>query len=203
MAITFEMEPSEVRILASGSTPLTEISFAATSGVAWMLGRGVHWIKGIATEEGRFFRLTVRAMSDPRPLAMSNFTTIVEMVRAGYFPIELRKEQQIIPGGPEVTPRDGNNRVSSNTEGTLTNTFELRPELALAALAFGVGDQFVGDLSNGATVVEWRGSAKLCQQWHNVGMTPQQAEHFARNRWCYDPKWTAQKIIENFNRKKS
>lgn len=203
MAISFEMEPSEVRILASPKTLLTEISFAATSGVAWMLGRGVHLIKGIATEEGRHFRLTLRAMSDPRVLALSNFSTVVDMVRAGYFPIELQESQRLGPPGEKVIPRDGNNRVATNTEGTLTNTFELKPELALAALAFGVGDQMTGDLANGATVVEWRGSAKLCQQWFNVGLAPEQADRFARERWCYDPTWTAQKIIDNLNRKKA
>jgi hypothetical protein len=197
MPVTLELDSKVVNIYALESTPLPEISFAISSGMAWMMGQGVYMVTGnVFNEKNRALSINIRALVTPKPLMHSTHSTVAGLVETGYLPRALHVKETISPGESVIRAHDGNNRVGSNREGTFINTGDLRPDVSLGDLAFGVADQFVGQFCQGAKAVEWRGSLKLCQVWFNIGMTPTELGEYATRPYCYQPDWTAQTIID-------
>ncbi len=196
MSIALEMEPRAVNITAKANTPLPEISFAVSSGMTWMMGQGVYMVRcGVFMNGGKLL-LCMQALTTPKPLMHSTHSTVAGLVESGYLPKELHVKETINPGESVIRAHDGNNRVGSNQEGTFTNTGDLKPDVSLGDLAFGVADQFVGQFCQGAKQVEWRGSLKLTQVWFNIGMTPTELRDYAVQPYCYLPNWTAQTILD-------
>jgi len=185
--VQYQIENDLISLKVPGNHTLPELSQLFDFSFCWWLGRGVYKFTVVRFKdpEGNLEALIV-PKSRPKVLAVSPVTDLATLVKEKYFPTELHAVEALIMN-QHVKVRDGQNRISATTarDGTIMQHHDLRPQLTIAEMAFGLSDAVVGSFCLGAKKFEWCGSMTLTQAWHDVGLNQNQLERYVKQRYEY------------------
>ncbi len=173
---------NDVSILCDYKTVLPELSFALEAAANWFFGRGVTHIKATRTKWSEGLSCTVEAKMPSRPMLFSQITPLSELVKAGYWPKELRQEELFQVPGDKHEIRQGHQRFfQANKEYTVMRSFGLNPSVSCGEIAYGIADLFTGFFWLGAKSVQHQLSLGTIQTQFDKGFDRGELEKYIRD----------------------
>ena len=186
----------------SPESSLTEISFAVESAVSHFLGRGVNRFDctRIRSQDGACV-LNFKALKRSGFMQLSRVATIECAVQSGLLPGQIPAsekfqleetgfEKVVTEGqhkhgfliGPKLAgrKRDGSNCTS------IIETCDLRPELPLSVLSYGLGDMFTGLFALNCNYVKWQLSQAMSQLYIRHNLSDERLAKFLVSNSDYD-----------------
>jgi hypothetical protein len=167
----------------SAESTLTEVSFAVEAAACHFLGRGVNRFDCTRTrEEKGTCVLKFKALKKSGPMQISKVGSIGSAVESGLIPrkipanekfqLEESGFQKIVTEGQHKHggPRLASRKQDGSTCTSIIESHDLRPELPLSILSYGLGDMFTGLFALNCHYVKWQVSLDTIQLYirHNL-----------------------------------
>lgn len=184
----------------SADSTLTEVAFAIESAGNHFLGRGVNRFECLRTRQPNgTCVLSFKALKKSGPMVLSSVGALGYAVREGTIPgvIAPGDKFQVEEDGFEKIVSEGQHRhgrmssvVGRKTVGSdctsIVESYDLKPEIPVTLLTYGLGDLFTGLFALNINYVKWQVSLKLVQLYIRHNLTDQQLHKFILTNADYD-----------------
>ena len=175
----FTLNFTDSTITISKDRPLTELSFGLQAYIEFFLGSGCWQFEfGRYKLENKDCKVIVRPLIPLGALRVSNVTQVGGLVEMGLLPRSCTPwdlSTQYASDGPHRVNKEG-------SEGTIIEIHNIRPEIPLSSLSFGLSDQIVGLFWKGTRTIRYQLSLNLAQVWFGFGMSNKELIKFARDQ---------------------
>ena len=197
--INYDLESCTASI--SADSTLTEVAFAVEAAANHFLGRGVNRFECTRSKQPNgTCVLSFKALKKSGPMVLSSVGALGYAVREGTIPTVVAPGDkfQVEEVGFEKIVSEGQHRhgrmscmVGRKTEGSnctsIVESYDLKPEIPVTVLAYGLGDMFTGLFNLGVHYVKWQVSLKLVQLYIRHNLSDEQlAKFLIKNGYDYD-----------------
>lgn len=184
-----ELKSSEVVFDMPNDTKLPVLSFAIQIGLEYMLGCGVWRLEMARYKLDNMSRLVYRALVPARALTVSSASHLRSMFYdEKLLPLTIPKVD-LWQNEDKLAP-DGSSRIHQHRQETVISMPDIKTDISLGYLCFGLSDQIVGQFFKGATTCRIQVSQKVLQCWYNRGYSLQGLEEHIREEKDYDEEST-------------
>lgn len=159
--VHIDFDVSDLTItLPNAVRPLSWLSSGIEMGIGWLMGRGVNQWAADISDDGLV--TIMKAEGGRQNLQFSRVTHLDVLVRKGFFPKK-----------PDF------DAFQIGRAGTVLAQEQLRPELSIDDIAYGLSDVIVGvAYKYGARKFRWAGSLERCQLLFDVGLSSEELERY-------------------------
>jgi hypothetical protein len=150
---------------------LNVVSFGLGQLFAWGMGCGVHRFELTVSKNRVGVAIFMDPLNEPPGgIQAANCSTMKSMNDWGLIPTDIPQIERMNVDGAQQVMRDGQNRFSMKEgQGMMIQTYNVRPDLTVAAWAFAYSDHCTGFLWRGVKKIKIFHSMKLTQ----IHMTPE------------------------------
>lgn len=185
----------------SADSQLTEVAFAVESAASHFLGRGVNRFDCTRTRQpSGTCVLSFKALKKSGPAQFSKVGALGYAVQEGLIPaiISAGEKFQVEETGFDRIVSEGQHRhaglrsavVGRKSEGSnctsIVESYDLKPEVPVTVLTYGLGDLFTGLFARNVNYVKWQVSLKLVQVYIRHSLTDDELHKFLISNSDYD-----------------
>jgi hypothetical protein len=190
------LDPQKCIITIPGETLLPDVSFGIESVVDYFLGRKVARFDCFRTKlPNGDCRLEFNALKKSGKMAISKIMSVGNAVSQGYFPqYILDSECFLNEPGFQSSVEDGQHRhigmvsksLHSGQTVSIIETPDIRPDIPLCHLSYGLSDMFTGLFALGVKYVKWQASIQKTQLYVRHNLTDEQLKKYLTSSQDYD-----------------
>jgi hypothetical protein len=184
--------PDSAKIIISGESDLTELSFAIETVLSNFIGRGIAAFEfNRSTLGNKSCVIDAKSLVGPQLMALSKVGNIGYAVQNGVYPRTLKmdfladKERIAHEGQNRLTKYFASMRGEKYTESVVvSHDFDSR--LPLSHITYGLSDMFTGLFAMGVTYLKWQGSMKESQLYLQHTFSDKQLKNYLFASQDYD-----------------